>query len=142
QAATPIRARLSAAARMAEPMHIERPSPKRRGSPMTLTQLIGNDLVYVGIAAAVLLAFAIVVSSTWIISENESGLVIKKYGPALAAGRLLALDGEAGYQARLLPPGWHFVPFRWQYRVVKVPTVVVPPGQIALVVAADGAPIP
>jgi len=109
---------------------------------MTLTQLIGNDLVYVGIAAAVLLAFAIVVSSTWIISENESGLVIKKYGPALAAGRLLALDGEAGYQARLLPPGWHFVPFRWQYSVVKVPTVVVPAGQIALVVAADGAPIP
>ena len=26
--------------------------------------------------------------------------------------------------------------------MVKVPTVVVPPGQIALVVAADGAPIP
>ena len=35
-----------------------------------------------------LLLFAIVVSSTWIIRENESGLVIKKYGPALAAGRL------------------------------------------------------
>ena len=26
----------------------------------------------------------------------------------LPAGRLIALDGEAGYQARLLPPGWHF----------------------------------
>ena len=78
-------------------------------------------------AAAVLLA--IMVSSTWIIRENESGLVIKKYGPALAAGRIIALDGEAGYQARLLPPGWHFVPFRWQYRVVKVPTVVVPAGR-------------
>ena len=34
------------------------------------------------------------------------------------------------------------MPFRWQYRVVKVPTVVVPAGEIALVVAADGAPIP
>src|SRR4029078_4392037 len=119
KAATPIRARLSAAARMAEPMHIERPSPKRRGSPMTLTQLIGNDLVYVGIAAAVLLAFAIVVSSTWIISENESGLVIKKYGPALAAGRLLALDGEAGYQARLPAAGRHFLPCSRDERGVK-----------------------
>jgi hypothetical protein len=57
------------------------------------------------------LAVLVVVSSTWIIRENESGLVIKKYGPALAPGRLVALDGEAGYQARMLPPGWHFVPF-------------------------------
>jgi uncharacterized membrane protein YqiK len=89
-----------------------------------------------------LLAFCIVVASTWIIRENESGLVIKKFGPPLAAGRLIALKGEAGYQARLLPPGWHFVPFRWQYSVVKVHVVIVPAGQIALVVAADGAPIP
>ena len=108
---------------------------------MTLTWLFESNLVAAGIGA-VLIAFLIIVCSTWIIGENESGLVIKKYGPALAAGRLVALEGEAGYQARLLPPGWHFVPFRWQYRVVKVHTVVVPPAQIALVVAADGAPIP
>ena len=94
------------------------------------------------IAGLALLALCIVVSSTWIIRENESGLVIKKFGPPLAAGRLIALKGEAGYQARLLSPGWHFVPFRWQYSVVKVHVVVVPAGQIALVVAADGASIP
>jgi uncharacterized membrane protein YqiK len=94
------------------------------------------------VAVLVLLALWIVVASTWIIRENESGLVIKRFGPALAAGRLIALKGEAGYQARLLPPGWHFVPFRWQYRVVKVPTAVVAAGQIALVVAEDGAAIP
>jgi uncharacterized membrane protein YqiK len=111
---------------------------------MTLTGLMSLLTAYpISIAAgAAGLLLAILVSSTWIIRENESGLVIKKYGPALAAGRLIALDGEAGYQARLLPPGWHFVPFRWQYRVVKVPMVVVPAGEIALVVAADGAPIP
>ena len=34
------------------------------------------------------------------------------------------------------------MPFRWQYRVVKVPTAVVHAGQIALVVAEDGAAIP
>jgi len=93
-------------------------------------------------ACVALLLFLIVVSSTWIISENQSGLVIKKYGPALVAGRLIALEGEAGYQARLLPPGWHFVPFRWQYRVVKVPMAVVPAGEIALVVANDGGQVP
>ena len=28
--------------------------------------------------------------------------------PAAAAGRMIALDGEAGFQAELLSPGWHF----------------------------------
>ncbi len=111
---------------------------------MTLTSLTSFFTnhwlaMIVGLAVVLLL---IVVASTWIIRENESGLVLKKFGPALAPGRLIALKGEAGYQARMLPPGWHFIPFRWQYSVVKVPAVVVPPGQIALVVAADGAPIP
>lgn len=109
---------------------------------MTLTRLFESDLLTLALLALPLLTIAAVVASTWIIGENQSGLVIKKYGAALAPGRLIALDGEAGYQARLLSPGWHFVPFRWQYRVVKVPLLVVQPGEIALVVAADGAPIP
>src|SRR4029077_19745839 len=109
---------------------------------MTLTSLFSQDIIVTALVAVFLLTFALVVTSTWIIREDQSGLVIKKYGPPLRAGRLVALEGEAGYQARLLAPGWHFVPFRWQYRVVKVPMVVVAPGEIALVVAADGAPIP
>ena len=79
---------------------------------------------------------------TWVIGERESGLVIKRFGRPLRDGQLIALQGEAGYQARLLPPGWHFGLWTWQYKVVRVPNLVVPPGEIALVVAADGAPIP
>jgi uncharacterized membrane protein YqiK len=112
---------------------------------MTLTTVLAfvtQDLMIAGVIVAFAIAVAVILGSTWIIREDQSGLVIKKYGPPLASGRLVALDGEAGYQARLLAPGWHFVPFRWQYSVVKVPLVVVPPGEIALVVAADGAPIP
>jgi uncharacterized membrane protein YqiK len=109
---------------------------------MTLDMLLRHDLLLAAFAAVSLAVLALVVASTWIIGENESGLVIKKFGRPLPSGRLIALDGEAGYQARLLSPGWHFVPYRWQYHVVKVPAVVVPPGEIALVVAADGAPIP
>jgi uncharacterized membrane protein YqiK len=108
---------------------------------MTLITLLHNNLIALALAIGVVL-FLIVVTSTWIIRENESGLVIKKYGRPLAAGRIVAVNGEAGYQARLLPPGWHFIPFRWQYRVVKVPAVVISQGAIALVVAADGASIP
>lgn len=80
--------------------------------------------------------------STRVIGESEAGLLIKKFGQPLPPGRIIALEGEAGYQATMLPPGWHFWLWRWQYKVVKVPLVVVRPGEIALIVASDGAPIP
>ncbi len=81
-------------------------------------------------------------AGTWIIREDESGLVIKKFGAPLPPGRLIALVGEAGYQADLLPPGWHFGLWRWKYRVERVAMISVRPGEIALVVAADGSAIP
>jgi uncharacterized membrane protein YqiK len=77
-----------------------------------------------------------------VIPEDRSGLVVKRFGPSLPAGRVIATDGEAGYQATLLPPGWHFPLWRWQYKVTRVPTVTVPAGEIALLVAADGAALP
>src|SRR5689334_23648628 len=83
------------------------------------------------------LAFGIVV-----IGEHESALVVRRYGPPLPAGRIVATRGEAGFQARMLPPGWHFPLWSWKYKIEKVPLVEVPPGEIALVVAKDGAAIP
>src|SRR5580765_1063370 len=95
------------------------------------------------VVSTLLLAIAIVVfSGTWMIAAYESGLIVKRFGPALASGRIIALNGEAGYQARLLSPGWHFGLWRWRYRVIKVPTIIVRPGEIALIVAADGAAMP
>ena len=58
----------------------------------------------ISIALVAVLALSVLLSALWIIAEDESGLVIKRFGPPLASGRILALDGEAGYQARLLPP--------------------------------------
>ncbi len=78
-----------------------------------------------------------------LIRERQVGIVIKKFGGrGLAPARLIALSGESGYQADTLAPGLHFGYFRWQYRILKVPVTVVPQGEIALVVAADGAPVP
>src|SRR5215217_5801733 len=106
---------------------------------MTLSYLLVLKLA--GVVAAVLLA-AVAAGSTRVIRENESGLVIKRFGPPLASGRIIALNGEAGYQARLLSPGWHFGLWMWQYKVTRVPMVVIQPGEIALVMAADGEAIP
>jgi len=92
--------------------------------------------------AFVVLLLVVLAASTRIIRENESGLIIKRYGRPLPSGRIIALNGEAGYQARLLSPGWHFGMWRIRYKVQRVPMVVIQPGEIAVVVAADGDAIP
>jgi uncharacterized membrane protein YqiK len=105
--------------------------------------LIWNHLWFVaGSLAFVAAALLLVASGTWMIGASQSGLVIKRFGAPLASGRIVALNGEAGYQARMLSPGWHFGLWRWRYRVIKVPAIVVRPGEIALIVAADGAAMP
>jgi uncharacterized membrane protein YqiK len=93
-------------------------------------------------AAIVSAAVGVVISGLRIIGEDEAGLVVKRLGATLPAGRLIALDGEAGFQAVLLTPGWHFGYWHWVYKVRRVPLITIPPGEIALVVAADGAAMP
>src|SRR3982750_4438006 len=98
-------------------------------------------LLTVGIGAAAAVLFAVLFGIV-VIGEQESGLVVRRYGRPLPAGRIIATNGEAGYQARLLPPGWHFPVWSWKYKVQKVPLVDVAPGEIAVDVAKDGAAIP
>lgn len=77
------------------------------------------------------------------IGERQVGIVVKKFGGRnLPPGRLIALNGEAGYQAETLSPGWHFGYWPWQFSVMKAPVVIVPQGEIALIVANDGVAIP
>src|SRR5262245_34559519 len=106
---------------------------------MTFNYVFALELAAAWLVLVVLLS---VLASIRVIREDQSGLVIKRFGRSLPSGRIIALDGEAGYQARLLSPGWHFGVWRWRYKVERVPLVVVEPGEIALVVAADGAAIP
>jgi uncharacterized membrane protein YqiK len=94
-------------------------------------------------AIALLLVLSPYLLGAVLIRERQVGVVIKKFGArSLPPGRLLALAGEAGYQADTLAPGLHFGFYPWQYRVLKMPVTIVQQGEIALVVAADGAPIP
>ncbi len=98
-------------------------------------------VAWIAAGAAVLLLILVMLGSV-VIGAQESGLVIKKFGRALPPGRMIATRGEAGYQANLLPPGWHFPLWRWKYAIQKVAMIDVAPGEIALVVAKDGASIP
>src|SRR6266498_585787 len=100
-------------------------------------------LVILGFIVLGLALFGPLVLGAVLIQERQVGIVVKRFGGrGLAPGRLIALGGEAGYQADTLAPGLHFGYWRWQYRILKEPVTVVPQGEIALVLAADGAAIP
>ena len=78
-----------------------------------------------------------------VIGEREVGIVTKKFSSkSLSAGQLVALNGEAGFQADTLSPGWHFGYFPWQYSVRKETVLMIPQGEIGLVIANDGRAIP
>lgn len=81
------------------------------------------------------------------IPEDKIGLVTLKFSlfgekKELPPNRIIAVDGEAGFQAQALPPGIHFWYWIWQYEVHLQPFVVIPPGQLGLVIAKDGAELP
>ena len=57
-------------------------------------------------------------------------------------GGIIALNGEAGFQADVLRGGIHFGLWRWQYRIHRLPLVTVPQGKIGYVYARDGEPLP
>jgi uncharacterized membrane protein YqiK len=87
--------------------------------------------------------FYILARSAVLIRERQVGIVVKRFSNRdLAPGFLVALNGEAGYQADTLAPGLHFGYWPWQYRIIKVSVIVVAQGEIGLVIAADGTAIP
>ncbi len=103
-----------------------------------------RTIIYIVIGAVVLLLLFLPTLLGWVhVRETQVGIVIKRFASqGLQPGRLIALNGEAGYQAETLAPGAHLGLWFWMYNVVKVPVTIVPQGEIALVLAADGAAIP
>ncbi|HEV3384407.1 MAG TPA: SPFH domain-containing protein [Gemmata sp.] len=91
-----------------------------------------------------LLLFIWWVLSVRVIPNDKVGVIEKLWSPkgSVSDGRIIALNGEAGYQAELLRGGLHFGYWRWQYRIHVVPLVTVPQGQIGYVYARDGEPLP
>ncbi|MEG5067579.1 hypothetical protein QUB33_28830 [Microcoleus sp. B3-A4] len=100
-------------------------------------------MVYKPFAIAV--SYLIFLINAIVIGDREVGIVSKKFsfgGKSLPPGDLIALNGEAGYQADTLPPGWHWGYCSLQYNVRKESLTVVPQGEIALIIAAAGESIP
>jgi len=97
-----------------------------------------NPLLILLIAAAVWSFIA----SLRRIGPTEVGLVTKRFSfKKLAKDNPVAFNGEAGYQADLLMPGLRWKPF-FLYSVDKYPWVQVPAGEIGVVIAQVGNPLP
>lgn len=82
-----------------------------------------------------------------IVPENRLGLVIKKFVlfgtyRNLPDGRIVATNGEAGFQAQTLAPGLYFGMWVWQYTVNMQEFTIIPEGRIGLILAKDGIEIP
>ena len=106
------------------------------------------------IIAIVLAVIILLVCYRWVLAlcgvilvpDDSVGVMTKKFvivgkNRRLPAGRIIALNGEAGYQADTLPPGLHVGMWPWQYQVDLVKFCTVPPGKVGCVEACDGKPL-
>ncbi len=81
-----------------------------------------------------------------IVPEDRIGLVTKKFvlfgsHRELPDGKIIALNGEAGYQADSLAPGLYFGMWIWQFDIKMQPFTIVEQGKIGLLLARDGEPL-
>jgi len=91
---------------------------------------------------AFLLVVVLVLPSIRIIGPTQVGLVTKRFSfRELREDNPIAFNGEAGYQADLLMPGWR-LKFWILYSVKKFPWLQIPAGQIGVVIAQVGKPLP
>jgi len=114
---------------------------------MVAALLLGQsipDWQYWLILAPVMLIAAWLLLGVRAIPNNRVGVVEKLWSRvgSVKEGRIIALHGEAGYQAELLRGGVHLFLWRWQYRIHKVALVTVPQGKIGYVYSRDGQPLP
>lgn len=78
------------------------------------------------------------------IPHQKVGVIEKLWSPSgsLTEGRIVARQGEAGFQTKLLRGGLHFGLFPWQYRIHREPLVTISESKIGYIYARDGAPLP
>jgi uncharacterized membrane protein YqiK len=98
------------------------------------------------VGTILLFVFGVVLIGTLIafgvrfIPNDRVGIIEKLWSlkGSVNEGRIMAFNGQAGYEAQLLRGGIHFGKWFWQYRIHKVPLVTIPQGKVGYVYARDG----
>ncbi len=114
------------------------------GTVMSHLGTIGMLLVLVVLVLAHRLVLRLL--GAVMVPQDSIALVNKKFVLAgqnrtLPDGAIVALQGEAGWQAYTLAPGLHWGYWPWQYEVNLEKFTLVPTGQIGVVESRDGKPL-
>jgi hypothetical protein len=121
------------------------PVPVGEGKPdasRLLMSLAGSRLAGVGL---MVVGLGLLASTSFVqIDSSRVGHLKRIYGlEELPQGRIVALSGQKGPQARILGPGFHFIPLvRVLYLIEEQAIVRVPEGSYGEIVALDGQPMP
>jgi uncharacterized membrane protein YqiK len=109
---------------------------------ITLSDVYTSPLFYVVLAVVAVIGLIEMMGLRYI-PHDRVGVIEKLWSPkgSVGEGRIIAMNGEAGYQAEVLRGGIHLGYWRWQFRIHKVPLVTVAQNQIAYVYARDGDPL-
>jgi uncharacterized membrane protein YqiK len=113
-----------------------------------LQTILGYSWLLIPVLALVFYKFILrVVFGMVIIPENKIGLITKKFvlfgaNKSLPDGKIIALNGEPGYQAQTLAPGLYWGYWIWQYSIDQANLTVIEKGRIGLLSAKDGAQLP
>jgi len=118
---------------------------------VSINEFIAAHLGTVITVVAVLVVLACYKWVLWlfgviIVPDDSVGIVTKKFvlfggNRSLPDGRIIALNGEAGFQADALAPGLHIALWPWQFSVDLVKFITVPQSKVGVVEACDGAPL-
>jgi uncharacterized membrane protein YqiK len=121
------------------------------GSPLYLSdivQTLTDHPIWIGMLVALVICIiffrkVLQVVGVVMIPEDRIGLVTKKFvlfgeHKELPSGRIIALNGEAGFQSQTLAPGVYFWKWIWQYEIILQPLTVIPDGLIGLIMSKDG----
>jgi uncharacterized membrane protein YqiK len=109
-----------------------------------LGALSAEAWMWVGVGVILFLLFsalfAVIFFGVKYIPNDKVGLIEKFWSAkgSVGDGHIIAVNGEAGYQAHLLRGGLHLRMWSLQYRIHKVPLVTIPQGKIGYVYARDG----
>ncbi|MBK6563505.1 SPFH domain-containing protein [Candidatus Amarobacter glycogenicus] len=100
-------------------------------------------MLFIVLAASLAVFLFLVVAGRMLVNVggDEVGLIERRFfGNNLPEGRVIAMRGEIGIQARVLPPGLHLL-FPFLYTVRKDRMILVSDEEVAILEAIDGRPL-
>ena len=114
----------------------------------TLANLLPYAWILIPLLAIIFYRFTLrIFFGMVIIPEDKIGLITKKFvligaNKSLPDGKIIALNGEAGFQGKSLAPGLYWGYWVWQYTIDQCPLTIIPKGKLGLLSAKDGAQLP